>query len=75
MRLSVKKAMADSVSRWLQKYFDTTNIHAAIPGGRIREIRFFGLRTLSRVKKELVNVHCKKCGVIFDTAECQPHFY
>ena len=26
MRLSVKKAMADSVSRWLQKYLDTTNI-------------------------------------------------
>ena len=20
-------------------------------------------------------IHCKKCGVIFDTAECQPHFY
>ena len=26
MRLSVKKAMADSVSRWLQKYLHTTNI-------------------------------------------------
>ena len=26
MRLSVKKATADSVSRWLQKYLDTTNI-------------------------------------------------
>ena len=20
-----------------------------------------------------VYIHCKKCGVIFDTAECQPH--
>ena len=26
MRLSIKKAKADSVSRWLQKYLDTTNI-------------------------------------------------
>ena len=26
MRLFVKKATADSVSRWLQKYLDTTNI-------------------------------------------------
>ena len=26
MRLSVKKATTDSVSRWLQKYLDTTNI-------------------------------------------------
>ena len=26
MRLSVKKATTDSVSRWLQKYVDTTNI-------------------------------------------------
>ena len=26
MRLSIKKATADSVSRWLQKYLDTTNI-------------------------------------------------
>ena len=26
MRLSVKKATADSVSRWLQKYLDMTNI-------------------------------------------------
>ena len=26
MRLSVKKAKADSISRWLQKYLDTTNI-------------------------------------------------
>ena len=26
MRLSIKKATADSVSRWLQKYLDTINI-------------------------------------------------
>ena len=26
MPLSIKKATADSVSRWLQKYLDTTNI-------------------------------------------------
>ena len=26
MRLSIKKATADSVSRWLHKYLDTTNI-------------------------------------------------
>ena len=26
MRLSIKKATTDSVSRWLHKYLDTTNI-------------------------------------------------
>ena len=41
-----KEVTADSVSGWLKKYFGK-NQHTAIVGGKIREIRFFGLRTLA----------------------------
>ena len=48
MRLSIKKATADSVSRWLQKYLDTTNI-LQYPKEEFARFDFFCLRTLSKV--------------------------
>ena len=48
MRLSIKKAMADSVSRLLQKYLDMTNI-LQYPEEEFARFDFFGLRTLATV--------------------------
>ena len=48
IRLSVRKVTADSVSGWLKKIL-RHNQHTAIVGGKIYEIQFFGLRTLSIV--------------------------
>ena len=48
MRLSIKKATADSISRLLQKYLDTTNI-LQYPEEEFARFDFFGLRTLYKV--------------------------
>ena len=54
MRLSLKKATADSVSRRLQKYLDMTNI-LQYPEEELTRFDFFGLRTLP-------DMYCTKCS-------------